>query len=165
VILCTQDNKTWKDIGTRWEYRGVDQFVFVRDDVVRGTEIRNEKDDLETMIAKARPATKSQDPEVRKDGAIKIRDAIERFCKLMLVQDRQAKGDPLASITDYDGKNFGNCGEDVMALLTKDRAHPGKLKAAHKYVTSGPHDDTPPSCGQLSCALGDLKHLKREYLD
>jgi len=84
---------------------------------------------------------------------------------MMLVKDRQAKGDPMASITDYDGQNFGNCGQEVMNMLRKDPADPGKLKSAHKYVTPGPHDDTPPSKGELSSAFGDLKKLKKDYLD
>jgi hypothetical protein len=52
-----------------------------------------------------------------------------------------------------------------MNLLTKDRSHPGKLRAAHNYVTPGPHDDKPPSWGELVLAYGDLKRLKKDYLD
>lgn len=165
VIICTQDHKSWKDIGDRWAHRGVDQFQFIRNDVVQGTEIRNQSDDLATMLAKAQPLISSHDPEVRKAGSRRLREGIERFCKMVLVKDKQKKGNPLASITDYDGKNFGNCGQEVMDLLTKDRADPGKLKAAHNYVTPGPHDDTPPSRGELKTALGDIKKLKKDYLD
>ncbi len=165
VIVCTQDHKSWSDIGDRWGHRGVGQFLFVRDDAVQGTEIRSQNDDLAAMLARAKPLLKSQDPEVRKEGAGRIREAIERFCKTLLVKDRQAKGDSLASITDYAGKNFGNCGQQVMDMLVKDRADPGKLKGAHKYVTPGPHDDTPPSSSELACAFGDLKKLIKEYLD
>ena len=165
VIVCTQDYKSWKDIGNRWDYRGVSQFLFVRNDAVQGTEIRSQNDDLAALLAKAQPLIKSQDPVVRKDGASRIREGLERFCKIMLVKDRQAKGDSQASITDYDGKNFGNCSPEVMNMLTKDRADPGKLKAAHNYVTPGAHDDTPPSSGQLKGAFGDLKKLKKDYLD
>ena len=165
VIICTQDYKSWKDIGERWGHRGVGQFLFILNDVVQGTTIRSQNDDLAAMLAKARPLIKSQDPEVRKEGARRIREAIERFCKMILVKDRQAKGEILASITDYDGKNFGNCGDEVMAMLIKDRADPGKLKASHSYVTPGPHDDAPPSTGQLTCAFGDLKKLIKDYLD
>jgi hypothetical protein len=51
-----------------------------------------------------------------------------------------------------------------MNLLTEDPSHPGKFKAAHEYVTPGPHDDKPPSAGELAVALGDLKKLKSDYL-
>jgi hypothetical protein len=36
---------------------------------------------------------------------------------------------------------------------------------AASYVTPGPHDDTPTSTGQLKMAAGDLKFLKKQYLD
>jgi hypothetical protein len=165
IIICTQDHKSWKDIGTRWQHRGAIQYQIMRHDAVLGTEIRSQNDDLATMMAKAQPLIKSQDPVVRKDGAIRLREAIERFCKVILVKDKQSKGDSLASITDYDGQNFSSYGQNVMNLLTKNAAHPGKLKAAHTYATPGPHDDKPPSVGELSMAYGDLKTLKKDYLD
>jgi hypothetical protein len=164
VIICTQDHKSWKDIGTRWQHRGAIQYQIIRNDAVLGTEIRSQNDDLATMMAKAQPLIKSQDPVVRKDGAIRLREAIERFCKVILAKDKQSKGDGMASITDYDGQNFSSYGQNVMILLTKDAAHPGKLKAAHNYATPGPHDDKPPSVGELGMAYGDLKALKKEYL-
>lgn len=165
VIVLTQDHSSWKDIGHRWAHRDVAQFQIVKNDHLLGTEIRNQNDDLATMIARAQPFIKSHDLEQRKDGAIKIRQAIERFGKEILVRQRRKNGDSMASITDYDGQNFGAFSNSVYTLLTKDPAHPGKLRAAHSYVTPGPHDDTPPSTGQLSTSLGDLKKLKRDYLD
>ena len=164
VIVCTQDHKSWKDIGTRWQHRGAIQYQIMRNDAVLGTEIRSQNDDLATMMAKAQPLIKSQDPVVRKDGAIRLRESIERFCKIVLVKDKQSKGDSLASITDYDGQNFSSYGQNVMNLLTKNAAHAGKLRAAHSYATPGPHDDKPPSVGELSIAYGDLKALKRDYI-
>ena len=165
VIICTQDHKSWKDIGDRWGYRGAVQFQIIRNDALLGTEIRSQNDDLATMMAKAQPLIKSQDPVVRKDGAIRLREAIERFAKMILVRERQRTGDSLASITDYDGKNFGTYAQQAMGLLTKDPSHPGKLKSAHGYVTPGPHDDKPPSSGELISAYGELKRLKKDYLD
>jgi hypothetical protein len=165
VIVVTQDNASWKDIGHRWEHKGVAQFQMIRDDPVIGTEIRSQSDALATLLAQAQPYVHSQDGDSRKSGATKIRQAIERFSKQLLVKARQAKGDALASITDYDGQNFGTFSNQVKALLTKDPSHRGKLVAAHNYVTPGPHDDTPPSTAQLKMALGELKMLKKEYLD
>jgi hypothetical protein len=141
------------------------QFQLVNNDPVEGTEIRSQNDDLATIIAKAQPFVKSKDPVVRKDGAIRVREALERFGKILLVKDRQGKGDSVASITDYDGKNFGAYSQQIMSLLTKDPSHPGKLKAAYGYVTPGPHDDKPPSEGELAGAFGELKRLKKDYLD
>jgi hypothetical protein len=165
VIICTQDHKSWKDIGNRWDHVGAMQFQLVYDDASHGTEIRSQNDDLATMIAKAQPFVKSRDPLLRKEGASRVREALERFGKMMSVRDRHRKGDSLASITDYDGKNFSSYSQQVMNLLTEDPSHPGKFKAAHDYVTPGPHDDKPPSAGELATAFGDLKRLKKDYLD
>lgn len=164
VIIATQDYSTAKDIGTRWSFRGSARFNIVRNDPLLGSEIRNEDDDLAALIAKAVPFCNTDDPELRKQGGAKVRECIERFGKLLLVKDRQGKGETLASITDYDGQNFGNYSAKVMALLTKDPSHPGKLQAAHNYATPGPHDDAPPPKAQLKVAIGDLKRLKADYL-
>jgi len=165
VIICTQDYKSWKDIGDRWAHRGAVQFQIIRNNGVIGTEIRSQNDNLATMLATAQPLIKSQDPSVRKEGASRIRQAIERFAKMIVVQERQRNGELLASITDYDGKNFSAYSQQAMNLLSKDPSHPGKLKAAHQYVTPGPHDDKPPSSSELAFACGDLKKLKKDYLD
>ena len=165
ILVLTQDHASWKDIGHRWEFRGVAQLQMVRNDPVVGTEIRNQNDTLATMIAKAHPFINSQDGDQRKQGAIQLRQVIERFSKEILVRHRRASGELVASITDYDGQNFGTFSRQVLALLTQDRSHPGKLTAAHSYVTPGPHDDTPPSKGQLKVVIGDLKRLKKDYLD
>jgi hypothetical protein len=165
VIICTQDHKSWKDIGDRWAHRGAIQFQMMRNDAVIGTEIRSQNDDLATMMAKAQPFIRSQDPVVRKEGASRLREAIERFAKMIVVRERQKNGEPLASITDYDGKNFGTYSQQAMNLLSEDPSHPGKLKASHQYVTPGPHDDKPPSSGELVSAYGELKKLKKDYLD
>ena len=163
--MVTQDHSSWKDIGHRWSHRGAVQFQMVRDNPVIGTEIRSQSDALATLLAQAQPFINSQDGEQRKNGATKLRQAIERFSKELLVRSRHAQGEQLAMITDYDGQNFGNFSGQVLVLLTKDPSHPGKLVAAHSYVTPGPHDDTPPSTGQLKMAAGDLKFLKKQYLD
>ncbi len=122
-------------------------------------------DQLATMLARAQPFVNAQDPEQRREGGTKIRRAIERFCKELLVRDRHAKGDAPAALSDYEGQNFGNYKTKVVSLLTKDPSHPGKLVTAHSYVTPAPHDDRPPSTGALKQALGDLKALKKAYLD
>jgi len=165
VIILTQDQKTAKDIATRWDHVNAGSFTIVRNDPHTGSEIRNKNDQLAAMIASARTPCSSEDPDQRKSGAQKLRDAIERFCKLILVRDRQAKGDQQASITDYDGKNFSSYSANVKALLIKDKSHPGKLQSAHDYTTPGSHDDASPSRGSLRSALGELTGLKKVYLD
>jgi hypothetical protein len=165
VIVVTQDHSSWKDIGHRHTHVGAVQFQMVRDNPVVGTEIQSQSDALATLLSQAQPFINSQDGEQRKNGATKLRQAVERFSKELLVRARQVQGDQLAMITDYDGQNFGNFSAQVQALLTKDPSHRGKLVAAYNHVTPGPHDDTPPSTGELKVAAGDLRYLKKEYLD
>jgi hypothetical protein len=165
VIVCTQDYRTWKDIGDRWQHRKAKQYHMVRNNAVLGTEIRQENDDLATMIARAAPGAKSQDPAVRKDGARRIREVIERFSKCLLVKHRKTKGDNAASITEYDGSDFGSYANQVYGLLTKDPADAGKLRSGFRDVTPGPHDDTPPTAAVLARALSDVRKLKKDYLD
>ncbi len=164
TIIATQDHATAKDIETRYAHRNVARFNIVRNDPRTGSEIRNQNDQLAAMITRAQVFCNSEDPEQRKLGAARVREVIERFCKLLLVNKRIEKGDTMASITEYDGKNFSNFSADVKAHLTKDPAHPGKLQAAHNYVTPGAHDDAPPPKAQLKMALSDLRRLKADYL-
>ncbi len=165
VVVLTQDYSSWKDVGHRWEHCGVMQYQIIKNDPVLGSEIRNQGDGLAAMIAKAQPFIHSQDAEQRKEGAGRIREAIERFGKELIVRQRQLNGETFASIADYNGKNFGNYSNLVYPLLTKHTADPGALRSAHNYVTPGAHDDTPPSNSQLKKALNDLKKMKKAYLD
>ena len=165
IVVITQDHKGWKDIGQRWAHRDVGQLQLIRHTPSVGTEVRNVQDELATMISKASAPANSHDPDLRKQGATQLRQVIERFGKEVLVRHRRNNGDPLASITEYDGHDFGTYNAGVFALLTKDRSHPGKLRSGFGYVTPGAHDDTPPSRGDLRQVLGDLKQLKRDYLD
>lgn len=161
VIMATQDYKSWKDIGDRWSHRGASQFQLVWGE--NGTVIRSDNDDITAALTKLRPFVASDDPYVRKSGGQHLRECIERFGKMIVTKDRWASGDLIASITDYDGKNFGDYKDKVFALLKKDPSHIGKLKSAYSSVTPAPHDDTPPSKAALKQAYGDLKALVKTY--
>ena len=124
VIVVTQDYSSWKDIGHRHTHVGAVQFQMVRENPVIGTEVTSQSGALATLLSQAQPLLNSQDGEQRKNGATKLRQAIERFSKELLVRSRRAQGDQLAMITDYDGHNFGNFSAQATALLTKDRSHP-----------------------------------------
>ncbi|MHA6688667.1 ATP-binding protein [Mesorhizobium sp. A556] len=86
VIIGTQDHASWKDIGHRWDHNGAIQLQLIRAAPLLGTEIRSQGDALATMMAKAAPMVKSTDPLVRKEGAQRVREAIERFAKMIVVQ-------------------------------------------------------------------------------
>ncbi|MBP9865023.1 MAG: AAA family ATPase [Candidatus Omnitrophica bacterium] len=164
VIVLTQEYSHWKDIGELWRHRNVKQLQISRNDPTKGTEILNSDDDLAAMITRARTYIKSQDAGQRKEGAGKIRDAIERFAKEIIIKSLRASGDSMAAITDYDGKPFDNYRQKAIDLLVIDASHPGKLRTAYSNVTPGSHDDRPPSATQLSTAFGDLVGLKKAYL-
>ncbi len=161
VILLTQDQRTWKDVSERYASKDVDVFQITRDTGV--TTVVKTSDDLMAMMMKAEPYVRSDHPELRKRAAEVLRDAVERFCKEMLVKSRRVQGDGAARITDYDGRTLGDLFPKVHPLL-KDASHAGKLKVMERFLNPGKHDDTVPSKGELTCALGDLKKLREDYL-
>ncbi len=161
VILLTQDQRTWKDVSDRYASINVDVFQITRDTGV--TTVAKTSDGLMAMMMKAEPYVRSEHPELRKKAAEVLRDAVERFCKELLVRSRRAQGDGSAKITDYDGKTLGDLFPKVYPLLT-DVSHAGKLKVMERFLNPGKHDDAIPSKGELSCALGDLKKLREDYL-
>ena len=161
VILLTQDQRTWKDVSERYASANVDVFQITRDTGV--TTVVKTSDGLIAMLAKAEPYVRSEHPEMRKRGAEVLRDALERFCKELLVKNRRDQGDRVAKITDYDGKTLGDLFPKVHPFL-KDASHAGKLKHMEGVLNPGKHDDVIPSKGDLSCALGDLKKIRADYL-
>lgn len=161
VILLTQDQRTWKDVSERYASEKVDVFQITRDTGV--TIVTKTSDGLAAMLARAEPYARSDHPEMRKRGAEVLRDALERFCKEILVKNRRDQGDAAAKITDYDGKTLGDLFPKVNPLLN-DASHAGKLKHMEGVLNPGKHDDVIPSKGDLSCALGDLKRIRTDYL-
>ncbi len=49
-------------------------------------------------------------------------------------------------------------------LLTVDPLHPGKLRTKRSPITPAKHDDDTADNATIKVALGDLKHLKKQYL-
>jgi hypothetical protein len=116
------------------------------------------------MLARATPYIANGDPDIRKIAATRLRDAAERFCKLVLVKDRQRVGDSAVSIGDYDGKTLGNLTPMVEPILQKDPSHPGKIRLIGQRLNPGAHDAVVPPSGDLRMCLGDLRSLRKEYL-
>jgi hypothetical protein len=164
VVLLTQDQRTWKDLGERYLHQNISIFQIVLQSPATGSSVTNTADDLETRLVRADTLVRGGHPSLHKQGGELIRDAAERFCKEMLVKNRRASGDAAASLNDYDGKNLGNLGPLVEPLLTADPSHPGKLRAIGGAVNPAKHDDAVPAAGVLKVALGDLRFLKKQYL-
>jgi hypothetical protein len=164
VIVLTQDQRTWKDLGERYLHQKVTLFQIVLQNPAEGSAVTNTADDLETKFIRADTLIRGGHPSLHKQGGEAIRDAAERFCKEMLVRDRRIKGDATASLNDYDNKNLGHLCPLVEPLLTGDPSHPGKLRTIGGAVNPAKHDDAVPAAGILKVALGDLRFLKKSYL-
>ncbi|RWB39720.1 MAG: hypothetical protein EOQ46_26120 [Mesorhizobium sp.] len=164
VIVLTQDQKTWKDLGERYLHQGIGLFQIELRSPADGAAVANTADDLETKFMKAEILVRGGHPSLHKQGGEVIRDAAERFCKEMLIKERRAKGDAAASLNDYSLKNLGHLAPLVEPLLTLDPSHPGKLRAMGGALNPAKHDDAIPAAGVLKVALGDLRFLKKTYL-
>ena len=95
---------------------------------------------------------------------MQLRDAGERFCKEMLVEDRRGNGDMAASHTDYDGKTLEWLCPHVDPLLYHDASHPGKLSAFKDTVNDACHDNAPPGPVAMVQACGEIRFLVKDYL-
>jgi len=164
VLLFTHDDDTWKDVQERYKHLNLDTYSLSLNNAARGTEVKNTGDTFEVMLDRARPYIRNADSEIRKFGSERLRDAAERLTKLLLVRDRQAKGETTAALSDYDGLNLGQLQQKVDPLLTKDAADPGKMRTLTRHLNPGNHDDQVPAAGELAVCLGDLEAFKRTYL-
>lgn len=164
VILLTQDQRTWKDLGERYLHQNVSQFQIVLQSAADGSMIANTADNLETAFIRAETLVRGGHPSLHKQAGEVIRDSAERFCKEVLVRDSRRKGMNNAALTDHDGKTLGQLSPSVEPLLTVDPSHPGKLRTIGAATNPAKHDDAVPAAGTLKVALGDLRALKREYL-
>ena len=164
VILLTHDEKMRKDVEELYAHVGLDSFTIVMDDPAQGAIIKKIRDTLDGKLELAERYLSRWDPESQKNAARTLRDAAERFCKLMLVHHRRTNGEDSALVTDYDGRTLSWLRPKVEPLLTKDPSHSGKLRVICMRLPSGSHDDEIPPIGDLKQSLGDLKTLRREYL-
>ncbi len=164
VILLTHDEQMRKDVEELYAHDGLDSFTIVMNDPAQGAIIKKTRDTLDGKLELAQYFLSSMDTESLKNAARTLRDAAERFCKLMLVYHRRQSGDASALVSDYDGKTLGQLIPVVQPLLTKDPSHPGKLRVIGQRLNPGSHDHHVPPVGDLSQCLGDLRYLKKEYL-
>jgi len=164
VVLLTQDQRTWKDLGERYLHQNISMFQIVLSAPASGSSVTNTADDLESMLVRADTLLRGGHLSLHKQGGEVVRDAAERFCKEMLVKTRRTSGDGNASLIDYDRKNLGDLSPQVETLLTLDPSHPGKLRTVGGAVNPAKHDDAVPAAGVLKVALGDLRFLKKKYL-
>ncbi len=164
VILLTHDERMWKDVQERYKHLDLDTFLVSLEKPHVGATVENRSDTLDALLARAMPYIENSNPDIRKIGAQRLRDAAERFCKLMLVKHRHDQGDTAAKVSDYDGKTLSDLVPQVEPLLSRDPSHPGKLRVIGQRLNPGAHDHQVPPPGDLKQSLGDLRYLRKEYL-
>jgi hypothetical protein len=166
VILLTQDQRTWKDIEERYLHKGINVFQIELRNPADGADVTSTSDDMACMLSKVETLARGGHADLRRQAGEVLRNAVERFCKLLLVKDNRAKGDKSAVLSDYDNKmSYKDLGPLVEPLLTADPSHPGKLRATNKACGPGKHDQAVPDRGTLQVGVGDLRALKKQYLD
>lgn len=165
VIMLTYEQKTWRAIQERFDGGRSEAFQLNLDNPLEGTQILKTSDALSLMLKAAEPFTRSNQLSIRKDGARRIRECGERFCKELLVEKRREAGDASALITDYSGAkgNLDNLINETSPHLTESD-EPGKLKLLRQLTNSGNHDDDVPSKTTLAVCRGDLVALTKKYL-
>ncbi|MBI3129670.1 MAG: AAA family ATPase [Candidatus Tectomicrobia bacterium] len=164
VIVLTQDHDTWKELETRYRHLAISTAQLFVETPGDGSVIENTSDALLAKISRAKSLARGGHPDSRKECGLLLRDAGERFCKEMLVNDRRAKGNGTASITDYNCKVLEWLCPRVDPLLGHDPSHPGKLQAFKDTVNHACHDNTPPSTAAMTQACGEINFLQKEYL-
>ncbi|MFQ5847140.1 MAG: hypothetical protein ACE5IQ_05620 [Candidatus Methylomirabilales bacterium] len=164
VVVLTQDHATWEELETRYRHLGISNAQLYIETPAEGTIIENTSDALLAKINRAKSLVRGGHPDSRKECGIQLRDAGERFCKEMLVNDRRDKGDSAASLSDYDGKTLEWLCPHVDPLLEHDPSHSGKLEVFKNTVNGACHDNTPPGTGEMIHACGEIRHFVKDYL-
>ena len=148
----------------RYRHLGISIAQLYIENPAEGSIIENTSDALLAKINRARSLARGGHPDVRKECGIQLRDAGERFCKEMIVNDQHGRGNPTISLTDYDGKILEWLCPHVYPLLDHDASHQGKLEAFKKIVNNACHDNAPPGNAEMVQACGDIQFLVKDYL-
>jgi hypothetical protein len=165
VVLLTHDDRAIVDAQAMYADFGVDSFEINLSDPVRGALVTRTKDDLDVLLAKA-SALLGNSPtatEPRKLAAQHLRDAAERFCKLLIVRNRTATG--ITTVLSELDQTLGELIPMAEPLLTLERGDPGKLRVMPGRLNPGNHDDTVPAAAELKETCGNLRSFKKRYLD
>jgi len=164
VVVITQDHDTWEEVELRYRHLGISTAQLYIETSGEGSIIENTSDALLAKINRATSLARGGHPDVRKECGVQLRDAGERFCKEMLIYDRQRKKETAASLTDYDGKTLEWLSPRVEPLLDHDASHPGKLAVFKNTVNNACHDNAPPGNVEMTQACGEIRFLAKDYL-
>lgn len=164
TVVLTQNHDTWKDLENLYRHVGILTAQLIAASPAEGSIIENTSDGLTAKISRARVLARGGHPFSRKECGLHLRDAGERFCKEMLVNDARTKGQTKVSLSDYDGKMLEWLCPRVSPLLDKDASHPGKLRVFKDTVNQACHDNTPPETNTMVHACGEIAFLQKIYL-
>lgn len=164
TIILTQDRKLWRDIEHRYLHKSIDIFQISLTNPAEGTLVDNKGNNLEKMLSDVKTLVDSGQPDHLNTAGEKLRDAAERFCKQILVEEQWSKGNKCKSISDYDRKSLKEMESEVISLLNKDSSHPGKLMTIRKKLNPASHDDDILNKKTLNSLLGELRYLKEQYV-
>jgi hypothetical protein len=81
IIILTQDERTLKDLETRYLHLGIATFELVIESSLDGTTVLHSSDTLEALLDRGRILARNPHRELRKQAGGVLRDAAERFCK------------------------------------------------------------------------------------
>ena len=164
TVVLTQNHDTWKDLENLYGHAGISMAQLIASSPAQGSVIDNTSDGLVAKISRARTLARGGHPDSRKECGLHLRDAGERFCKELLVNDRRRRGENNASLTDYAGKTLEWLCPRVSPLLEEDASHPGKLRVFKDRVNQACHDNAPPGASTMVRACGEIDFLRRTYL-
>lgn len=162
LILLTQDQKTWSALQNLYSSHSPATFQFEMDNPADGTKVVNKGDSARAQLSAIKPLVRNKNLEIRKLAAKRMRDAAERLCKEILVNEKTEDGNRV-DITTYSGKTLESLCPMVEPFL-KDPSHPGKIRNIKDTLNPGNHDDEVPNQGALSVAFGDLQKFEEIYV-
>lgn len=162
VIVLTHDDRTIKEIHHMYERLPAIGYALALGTPSDGTTAVRTSNTAETLLQRAKVYIDSSDPQLRRSGANKLREAAERIAKEIIVNGRNKNGDS-CSITDYDGETLGPLIRKVTPYLTKPD-EPGQWQVIGDRLNPGSHDDTPPAKNELKGVFTYLSNFVKGYL-
>lgn len=162
VIVLTHDDRTIKEIHHLYERLPAIGYAVALGTPAQGTTVTRTSNTAETLLQRAKVYIDSPDPQLRRAGANKLREAAERIAKEIIVNSRNASGDA-CSITDYDGVTLGPLIRDITPYLMKSD-EPGQWKIIGDRLNPASHDYTPPAKNELRGVFSYLSNYVKDYL-
>jgi hypothetical protein len=162
VIVVSHDDMLSKLMHHRYDYLPLSGFAITLPTPGEGARVVATSDTAQALLERTGAYLGHANPEFRKIGAGKLRDAAERVAKEILVRERAEAGES-ASVADYEGQTLGPLIAALEPYLD-DPSHRGKWRNINDLLSPGSHDGDPPAASALAVARGDLKQFHSHYL-